>query len=106
MANINIKSNQKVLVTANPKDAANFATSDFYNGPEWQTSDSNLITLSATGFSPTCEVSAKGIPGTATVTIKAQQNGTNLVKQTSFTVTIEPGPLDHFEPSFGTPTTI
>jgi hypothetical protein len=104
MANINIKSNQKVLVTANPKDASNFATTDFFNGPEWQTSDSNLINLSTTGFSPTCEVSAKGIPGVATVTIKGQTQA-GLVT-TSFTVTILAGPLDHFEPTFGTPVTI
>lgn len=106
MANVNIKSNQKVLVTANPKDASNFATTDFFNGPEWQTTDSNLINLSTTGFSPTCEISAKGIPGVATVTVKAQVNPGGVVKSTSFTVTIEAGPLDHFDPSFGTPVTI
>lgn len=103
MANVNIKSNQKVMVTANPKDVANFATTDYFNGPEWSTSDSSLVTLSATGFSQTCEVAAKGIPGVATVTIKAQVNPGAAIKLTTFTVTIEAGPLDHFEPSFGTP---
>lgn len=106
MANINIKSNQKVLVTANPKDAANNATVDFFNGPEWSTVDSALITLSNSGFSPTCEISAKGITGVATVKIKAQVNPGGVVKETYFTVTIEAGPLDHFDPSFGTPVEI
>jgi len=103
MANINIKSNQKVLVTANPKDASNYATTDYFNGPNWSTPDSALVNLSASGFSQTCEVSAKGIPGVATITIQAQVNPGGVIKTTSFTVTVEAGPLDHFDPSFGTP---
>lgn len=106
MANVNIQANQKVLVTANPKDSGNNATTDFFNGPEWSTTDSALVTLSAAGFSPTCEVAAKGIPGVATIKIKAQVNPGGVVKETTFTVTILAGPLDHFDPTFGTPVAI
>lgn len=101
MENKNIQSNQKVLVSANPQDVENYATTDFFNGPEWTTVDSALVTLSASGSSPTCEVSAKGIPGVATINIKGQTSAG--IVTTSCTVTILAGPLDHFAPSFGTP---
>lgn len=102
MENVTIASNQKVLVTANPVDAGNYPTTVF-NGPEWVTSDSHLVNLSTAGFSPSCEVSAKGVPGVATVTIKGQPNASSPVVQTSFTVTITAGQLVGFAPTFGVP---
>ena len=106
--NVNITAGESVIIDSNPEDAS--------NNPEvpqgnvlWSFADPGsalLGTLTPQGANNTqCKFStvAAGPLGVATINITGPQTANPTTAQV--TVTVEAGVLDHFSPTFETPTT-
>ena len=102
--NVVLKADEKTRVHANPQDSVNNSIPP-YGGYTYTPAIAGIVTLTPTPDFLHVDI-APVAAGSTDITIQGQGVPNGPYKTTVFSVTVQPGPLDHFAPTADPPSPV